>query len=274
MPYIRKICVAGKTIEISKYHSARWNCKGEKRAVRENETSVQQEKINLRHASERLRLLMNANFVDGDSYLTLDMRKEVRPYNSRDLQRMASDFVKAVKKMLKKKNPQMIFKYIYCKEIGPRGAAHLHMVTNVRDMEIIRACWKWGAIHLDPLNTDGQYADLAEYFIKYADKTIRTEGKQVGKKWYPSYNLEEPLVEKQVIRNVDTYNERITLPKKYGDIMKYYVEGDSVMQGVNADGYGYFSYILHRIPENPFAYRERPDLTEQALEGGKRDAGG
>lgn len=273
MPYIKKICVAGNTIEVSKYHSARWNCKGEKRAVKENETSVQQEKINLRHASEKLRLLMNTNFQDGDSYLTLDMKKEVRPKSSSELQDMATEFVKAVKKLMKKLHPDIPFKYIYCKEIGPMGAAHLHMVTNVRDMDIIRACWKWGGIHLDPLNTDGQYADLAEYFIKYADKTNRTEGRQVGKKWYCSYNLEKPLIEKQVIRNVDTYNERITLPKKYGDIMKYYVEGDSVLQGVNAEGYGYFGYTLHKIPANPLAYRERPDLIDKYLKGVESDAG-
>lgn len=287
MPYIRKICVAGKTTEVSKYHSQRWDCKGEKRSEKEKETSVQQEKINQRQASEKLRLSMNTNFKDGDSYLTLDFKKELRPGSIKEFQEMASDFVTAVKKDLRREHPEMQFKYIYVKEIGPKGAAHLHMVTNVRDMEVIRKNWPWGGVHLDPLNTDGQYADLADYFVKYADKTVKTEGKLAGKRWYCSYNLEKPLIVKVVIKRVDTFSEKPTIPKqygeiwedwtrppKYGDIRKYYVEGDSVMRGVNELGYGFFSYTLHELPDSPYLYRERPDLMKNALKGDKAGAGG
>lgn len=52
--------------------------------------------------------------------------------------------------------------------------------------------------------------------------------------------------------------------------IKYYLEGDSVMEGVNELGYEYFSYILHEVPQSPYAYRHRPDLTEAALGGGSK----
>lgn len=185
MPYIKETCIAGKTVEISKYHSQRWNRKGEKRKPATEMTTVGQEKINTRQASKKLRRLMNANFEDGDLYLTLDFRPQCRPSGSAAMQTMISKFIKAMRKAMEAAGNHTLLKYIYVKEIGPRGAAHAHMVISLREVELIRKCWPYGGIHVEPLNTDGQYADLAEYFIKYSDKTAATEGRLVGKRWQP-----------------------------------------------------------------------------------------
>lgn len=39
MPYIKEICVAGSVVTIRRYHTLRYNCKGERR---ENRRSLQQ----------------------------------------------------------------------------------------------------------------------------------------------------------------------------------------------------------------------------------------
>ncbi|MFW5675790.1 MAG: rolling circle replication-associated protein [Acetivibrio ethanolgignens] len=242
MPYILEICVAGKTVEISKYHSYRWNCKGEKREKRKQPTTEQQEKVNLRMATKTLRRLMNNNFSDEDSMLlTLDFRLEERPKTSVEMQNTMKTFLKRLRRKFKKKN--LPLKYIYVKELGPRGGAHIHMLMTKCEIDILQYCWSWGGINIQPLHTDGQYEKIAKYFVKYADRTIKTEGKLIGKKWYPSRNLKQPTIIKKIIKQADTFRE--TPQEKKG----YYLEKDSVYSGITKDGYGFFTYTLHKLME-------------------------
>lgn len=245
MPYYEEVCRAGKTIEYCKYHSYRYPCKGEKRGKKIKITCITQEKINQRQAEKKLRRLMNHNFCDDDYLIKLDYKLQLRPKSSIEMQRDMTIFLKKIRKIYKKSG--MILKYIYVKEIGPRGASHVHMmISNCGDRNIaaiLKECWDKGGIHIDPLNTDGQYAKIASYFIKYADKTVKTEGKLVGKRYYPSKNLERPKVIKRIIRRVNTFYEKIK--KKKG----YYLEEDSVLSGQTRDGYDYFSYTLHEIED-------------------------
>ncbi len=246
MPYIEEVCVAGKTIEVSKYHSCRWNCKGEKRESRKKTTPECQQKINQRIAGKTLRRLMNANFTDDDYLIEMDFKKENRPSSSIEMQDMMKDFMKKLRKAYK--NADAILKYIYVKELGPRGAAHVHMMlsrcNDKNVLDILKRCWTYGGIHVDPLNTDGQYIKVAEYFIKYADKTIETEGQLYGKRYYASRNLVRPEAKKRVIKNVDTFYEN------FKNVEGYYLDKESVLHGVTKFGYGYFTYTLHRIDED------------------------
>ena len=50
MPYIKRVTKAGKTIEIEKYYTAKYNRKGYKRADRIKPSSEQQKKINTKAA--------------------------------------------------------------------------------------------------------------------------------------------------------------------------------------------------------------------------------
>ena len=102
MPYIEEVCVAGKTIEISKYHSCRWNCKGEKRESRKKTTPECQQRINQRIAGKTLRRLMNANFTDDDYLVEFDFKKENRPSSSIEMQEMIKEFMRQLRKEYKK----------------------------------------------------------------------------------------------------------------------------------------------------------------------------
>ena len=104
MPYIKEVCVAGKTIEVSKYYSVKWHCVGEKRQARKNEITETQKKVNQRIASTTLRRLMNTNFVDGDLLVRLDFSKEQFPKGSEAMQTMMSKAVRKMRAEFKKIN--------------------------------------------------------------------------------------------------------------------------------------------------------------------------
>lgn len=234
MPYIEERCVAGKTIEVSKYYSVRWHSKGGTREPNTNETPEAVKKINQRRAGTTLRRLMNANFKDGDLLVRLDFSKS--PSGSADMQELMTKAIRKLRAEHKKTGIEL--RYIYVKEIGPRGGRHVHMVMNKCDSDILRKCWTHGGIHIDPLISEGQYGKIAEYFIKYAAKTEETEGELIGKRWYASRNLKKPRVTKKVI-SANKFRKEAK-PQK-----GYIVDKNSVQSGISGlTGYEFFSYTL------------------------------
>ena len=236
MPYIEEICVAGKTIEVHKYYSYRHHSKGEKRAKKEKPTSEAQKKVNQRRAAKELRRLMNHNFVDGDLLVRLDFFKAVFPLSSTQMQKLISKCIRKLQGKFRKVGKEL--KYIYVKEVGPRGGRHIHMVMSKCDTDLLRECWPHGGIHVDPLISGGQYEKIAEYFIKYAAKTEETEGKLIGKRWYASRNLVRPVPKKRII-SANAFRKNIK------EIDGYNVDKNSICSGVSdTTGYEYFSYTL------------------------------
>lgn len=134
-----------------------------------------------------------------------------------------------------------ILRYIYVKEVGPRGSRHIHMILGREEMDVLKLlvkCWPHGGVHVDPWTTGPNFAKLAAYFAKYAAKTEETEGRLIGKRWNPSQNLKKPVIWKRVVKS-NRFRENIT--KKKG----YVLEPDSVRSGVSGfTGYRYFSYTL------------------------------
>ena len=238
MPYVEETCEAGVTLEICRYHSYRHHAPGEKRATKENETSESQKKVNQRKAEKELRRLMNANFQDGDLLVRLDFFKEKRPPDSTAMQEAMKKMIRRLRTKCRKNHKEL--KYIYVKEAGSRGGRHVHMMMSKVDTDILREVWPYGGIHVDPLISNGQYAKIAAYFIKYAERTEKTEGKLLGKRWYGSRNLTKPKVRKRII-SAKTFRREIRERKGY------ILDKDSVQSGISAiTGYEYFSYTLIR----------------------------
>lgn len=236
MPYIEEICVAGKTIEVSKYYSYRHHSKGEKRQTKDEPTSEAQKKVNQREAAKKLRRVMNTNFRDGDLLVRLDFFREQSPDGSNQMQSMMQKFIRKLRAEFKKLGKEL--KYIYVKEIGRRGGRHVHMVMSKCDTDILRKCWPHGGIHVDPLISNGQYRKIAEYFIKYAAKTEETEGKLIGKRWNPSKNLERPKVKKRIV-SAHSFRRQVKT------VDGYFLEKDSLYFGISEEtGFEYFSYTL------------------------------
>lgn len=244
MPYIKEMCMAGKTVEISKYYTQRCHTKGEKRAKKEKPTCEAQIRVNLRKAIKEMRRLMNNNFIDGDYLVRLDFYRYIQKhgvFDNETMQKLIEKFFDRLRPRMKKAGVPL--KYIYVKEIGPKGGRHVHIVMSECPMKMLRECWPHGGIHVDPLNSNGQYARIAEYFAKYAAKTEETEGKLVGKRWYPSRNLKRPIVIKKIISAQKFYT---AIQEKKG----YTLDKDSIRQGIHEfTGYAYFSYTLIKNDE-------------------------
>ncbi|MFR2996481.1 hypothetical protein [Sellimonas intestinalis] len=136
---------------------------------------------------------------------------------------------------------------------GERGAAHLHIVVNGIDhiSHIIRDLWEKGWICIKPLDKSGQYRKLAGYFIKYSDKTMKTEQGFINKRYCSSKNLIIPEPEKKKIRGRNAYSHKIEVPAGW------YVDKESIREAWHEiTGYLYFSYTLVQLPDNK-ADRER-----------------
>lgn len=235
MPYIMEVCVAGRTVEVSRYYTYRYG-PGGKRGKKIKPTEDAQKRANHRKAEKTLRRLMNANFEDGDFLVKLDFSRENFPPGSEDMQIKMKAAIRRLRSEYKKAN--IDFKYIYVKEVGPRGGRHIHMMLTKCDLEILRRAWPYGGIHVDPLYTGGQYAKIAAYFLKYAMRTEATEGELIGKRWYASRNLVRPEPIKKVVDASVFLRE--PRPRK-----GYVIDKESMSSGVSElTGYEYLSYTL------------------------------
>lgn len=255
MPYIRTTCRAGLTKEYEFYYSYRFDQKGGSRKKKENRTPEVQRQVNRRMAEKKLTRLMNANFSGEDYYLTLSYRKEERP----DRETLNRDIRTLLRKMRKRYRKEGLeLKYIWTAEKGERGAAHIHIVVNgINNIShIIRDLWEKGWISIKPLDKSGQYRKLAGYFIKYSDKTMKTEQGFINKRYCSSRNLHIPEPEKRVIRGRNAYSHKIEVPAGW------YVDKESIKEAWHeVTGYMYFSYTLVKLPDHKAGRARAPEET-------------
>jgi len=234
MPYIKSVCRAGRTKEIAKYYTWRYQPERKQRREKLNKTTETQQKINDRQTEQKLTRIMNANFDDSSWYVTFSYTKENRP-DSETLKRHKRKLLSDLRKIYKENGLEL--KYIETAEIGKRGAAHLHMVITDIDIRCVKKLWNYGYVHAIPLDNSGQYRKLASYFIKYYQKTRGTDEQLQKKAYNCSRNLKRPVPEKQIMRG-RRFKKDIDIPKGW------YLDKGSVYEGVTADGYEYMSYTL------------------------------
>lgn len=237
MPYIKSVCKAGRTKEICKYYTKRYRPGRETRQPKTKKTTEKQQAINDRNLVRKLTYILNANFDETSRYLTFTYRVEDRP----DIDTLKSHVRELLKKMRKiYKNEGRVLKYVETAEVGIQGGTHIHMVVNDIDTRKIEKLWKYGFVHSTGLDSSGQYRRLAEYFIKYFQKTRRTSD-QIQKKAYNcSRNLIRPKPKKKVMQG-KCFRKEIKVPRGW------YLDKDSVREGVTEDGYEYMYYTIVQI---------------------------
>lgn len=239
MPYIKSICRAGKTKEIEKYYTRRFQPKGEKRNQKTKETTDQQNKINIRQLVKKLTRILNENFDDTSRYITFSYAVKNRPSDMEMLISHRRELLKKLRKVYKEDGLEL--KYVETMEVGGRGAVHIHMVINDIDMRKIEKLWRHGYVSSKPLDSSGQYRKLAEYFIKYFQRTRNTD-EQIQKKAYNcSRNLKRPEPKKRVMYG-NRFSKDIQVTKGW------YLDKESVREGITEDGYEFFYYTLILSP--------------------------
>ena len=234
MPYIKSICRAGKTKEIAKYYTRRFQPGGEKRSEKKKETTEQQQKVNDRQLARKLTYLLNANFDNTSRLVTFSYKAECRP-DTETMKRQKRELLKKMRKVYKDEGKTL--KYVEVAEVGERGAMHIHMVINDIDMRKIEKLWNYGFVTSKTLDKSGQYRKLAEYFIKYYQKTRKTAEKVQSKAYNCSRNLKRPEPKKHVMKGM-RISKKIEIPKGW------YLDKESVREGITDDGYQFFSYTL------------------------------
>lgn len=238
--YWQREVVAGSTIEIKKYHSAKALPKNLSRRQRTKMTSVSQEKVNRKNSEDMLRWLLNTNFGYGDYHIVLNYQHQSG--KQKDFDEIKAD----VKRFIERARKRYIacgkeMKYIYVFEVGERGARHTHMIVNGIDLKVLQDCWKFGRITCTPLDKSGDYKKLASYLMKYSDKTFRNVGAVMKMRYSRSRNLKLPIIRKTKVKKADSFKKSPVAKKGYQ------IVSDSVEVGVDIFGYAFLKYTLVKL---------------------------
>ncbi len=244
--YVLRITKAGRTIEYEKYYTYRYGRRGGGRKKRTAPMSERQRRVNNREAARRLRLLLNENFGPGDLHVVLGYArgKEEAHRTKEEMKEDISKFLRKLRGEYRKLGQEL--RYVHVMEIGEKGARHHHLVVNYIDSRIVQQCWgKLGRPMLYPLDESGQYRQLADYLVKYSNRTVGTSQALQGKRWNCSRNLRRPEPEYRIITDRDYFRAEAKTPAEYRG--RYYIDKGSVERGEGSPeygGYGFFRFTL------------------------------
>lgn len=159
--------------------------------------------------------MVNANFRQGDLFLTLTFRERVDVENAL---RLFRNFISRLKRLRKRKGYSEL-KYLYVVE-SKRKREHIHLLINKMDisMKELSEVWGLGRVMVSILEPGGDYTGLAFYITK-------ENYKEYGKRWSGSRNLEKPKV-KVTLVSEEKKTKRLRVPKNYKVIeeVQYYSE--------------------------------------------------
>lgn len=238
MPYIKKtIFVTQDIIEIEKHHSGRYG-KRIKHNPKTNPTPEDVKRNNENNAIKKLRRKIGCNFTPGDLHVVLTYAPSKRP-DITGARKALKLFLDRMRYRYRKKGHEL--KYIITTEYKNKSIHH-HVIMNEigETPQLVRKLWKAGNVFFTVLYSDGQYEDLAAYFVKETKETFKDSGNP-HTRYSCSRNLKEPV---EIVEKIDAYDwVEVPVPKK-----GYWIPKDSVIMGINpVTGRGYQNYTMVRI---------------------------
>lgn len=239
--YFLKEIISGRVHEYVKSYT-KYEGSHKRREKRAAKTTEQMEKENYRNAVKKLTRILNCNFRDGDLWVTLTYRKDKRP-DPAVAKKQFGNFIKRLRYRFNKKREKL--KWVAVTEYKNK-AIHHHLVINNPDginvVKLLQEKWKeYGIVHIEPLYSDGQYKDLAEYMVKETEKTFREKDGGRMHRWGSSRNLDKPKVRYRIVRAA-RWNPQPKAKKGY------VLDTDSIVNGVNVyTGREYQSYTMIRL---------------------------
>lgn len=162
------------------------SCRSGKR-VRRKPTRKMQEKLNWRHAAEKLTRILNTNFTEDDLSLTLTFREN--PINDEAAKKAIQKFLRKIRYRFKKLEREL--KYVWQLEKSKKGRYHIHMVlTGGIDRDELEKLWGNGYANSKRLQFDQHgLAALSRYIGK---SCVDSEEERVT---YRSYNGSKNLID-------------------------------------------------------------------------------
>ena len=151
--YIKRIW-AGDVYEAKEYFSPRERGMSCERAAKENLSSDEMAEYNCIEARRKCARMVNANFRQGDLFLTLTFREKV---DVEDALRLFRNFISRLKRLRKRKGYSEL-KYLYVVE-SKRKREHIHLLINKMDisMKELSEVWGLGRVMVSILEPGGDY---------------------------------------------------------------------------------------------------------------------
>lgn len=240
MAYVKLIWRFPNAVEVKEYHAGRYGAPGERRQARARPTPEQVARYNQKQKEERCRHRLREHFRENDYFVTLTYAKDKRPEDMEAAKKDFRKFIRAVAKEYKEQGRTI--KWIRNIEVGTKGAWHVHLVIKrIPDTDlIVTRSWPNGKILTELLYEQGEFRDLAAYITK----TPKTDPRLREANYSTSRNLPIPEPEKKVIRRWETWPEDPAIRKDTA--RTWYLDKESIYEGVNRHGFRYRSYTLLR----------------------------
>lgn len=186
--YVRKTITSGNIVECEIYPI--WKCKNDvPRGKRKKESRKAQENLNRKNSVKNTIRLINANFIDGDLYMTLTYKDKHIPDEKRARKDMRN-YIAKVKRWRKKRGLKEEFKYIYSIgfENDPSNSKkiriHHHLIMTKMDRDAAENLWTLGRAEARRLQGDEfQFEGVARYIANQGEERIAH-----------SQNLKKPVI--------------------------------------------------------------------------------
>ena len=243
MGYIRERYDLFNSIEIREHMDCRHKEEGA-RCEKRKRTPEEMKRANQRRKEEKARRLIWANFEPGDYVRTLTFKKDRRPADMKEAQSIKAKFLR----QLAREYGKRFYKLLWMANIEcpPRGAWHIHLICNRIEGggDIIKDLWRqYGGVYDQEL-ADIQGKDIGAYITKSPDSTDDGDHKVIESKYSHSRNLTVPEPKRTEISGW-RMSDAPRVPKGF------YLDKDSMYEGVNMAGYQYRTYIIRRLVPKP-----------------------
>ena len=243
MGYIRERYDLYNSIEIREHMDCRHREEGA-RCEKRKRTPEEMKRANQRRKEEKARRLIWANFEPGDYVRTLTFKKDRRPADMKEAQSIKAKFLRQLAREYGKRFYKLL--WIANIECPPRGAWHIHLICNRIEGggDIIKDLWRqYGGVYDQEL-ADIQGKDIGAYITKSPDSADDGEHKVIESKYSHSRNLTVPEPKRTEISGW-RMSDAPRVPKGF------YLDKDSMYEGVNMAGYQYRTYIIRRLVPKP-----------------------
>ena len=243
MGYIRERYDLFNSIEIREHMDCRHKEEGA-RCEKRKRTTEEMKRANQRRKEEKARRLIWANFEPGDYVRTLTFKKDRRPADMKEAQSIKAKFLRQLAREYGKRYYKLL--WIANIECTPKGAWHIHLICNRIEGggDIIKDLWRqYGGVYDQEL-ADIQGKDIGAYITKSPDSTDGGDHKVIESKYSHSRNLTVPEPKRTEISGW-RMSDAPRVPKGF------YLDKDSMYEGVNMAGYQYRTYIIRRLVPKP-----------------------
>lgn len=200
-----KTVTAGRLVYAVCYSQPMGSDEPKERAAKSRLSSAARQRINFRHAWQKLELILAANFEPTDWWITLTYDDDHLPEAREDAQKYIASFMKRLRAQRKRQGRELLYVYNVEEmpdEPGEEKRLHHHLVIPrvPGDEEIIPSLWAAGLVDLQPL-LDGQYDSYearARYMVK--ERHPGVVGRKTGlRAWTSSRNLKKPEVTSELV---------------------------------------------------------------------------